>query len=137
MKKALFCLLAPVFFSCLNISYEALYQIKTASSSPYKFEAVLSDGGTASVSSASAASHTLLSLPISLTEKEAAALDEKGFRALCPPPSEVMKTVNVYTVSTSSGTQTETLQRSVTVSDSEWSFRRLSRNMGAYIYELK
>lgn len=134
MKK-LILPLTLLFFSCSNITYEVLYKVKTSSSASTKIEAVLSDGSTQSILSSTAADHTIVSqlLPIS----KDSALDDESFKEICPTPSEVIREINIYSVSTSSDTTTETLQQTIPVNDAEWTYRRWARNLGIYLYELE
>lgn len=131
-------LFLTVFCSCsFSISYESLYQIKTASSSTQRFEAVLTDGSTKSVTSQASGTYTVYSQPIASAESASASSDDEAFRKLCPTPSSLIKEINIYTVTVSSETTTESLVKTVPVVDTEWTYRRLAKNMGAYIYELK
>ena len=137
MKKSAI-LFLTIFCSCsFSISYESLYQIKTASSSPQRCEAVLTDGSKKSVASQASGTYTIYSQSIAGGESVSSSLDDEAFRKLCPTPSALIKEINIYSVNVSSESSTENLTKTIPVADKEWSYRRLAQNMGAYIYELK
>lgn len=137
--KNLFLLLSLFFCSCsFTVSYESLYRITVSSSTAYRFEATLTDGTKQSVQTQASGTYTLCSKTLSDTDRDSAAsLGDDDFREKCPLPSTFIKEINVYSITTSSGTSTETAVRTISVADSEWTYRRLARNMGAYTYEFK
>lgn len=136
--KNLFLLLSLFLCSCsFSVSYESVYRIKVNTSSAYRFETTLTDGTKQSIQTQASGTYTLCSKTLSLTEQEVSSLSDDDFRKQCPLPSTVIKEINIFSVTSSSETATATPIRTISVDDSQWPYRRLARNMGAYIYELK
>lgn len=137
MKKAMFPLLIVLCSCSFQISYESLYRITVSSSTTYRFETTLTDETKQSIQTQASGTYTLCSKTLSVTKQESNSLSDEDFQGKCPVPSNVIKEINVYSVTTSSETSSENLVKTISVNDSEWIYRRLARNMGAYIYEFE
>lgn len=117
--------------SILDYSYEALYKLKVSGSS-YFVEVKKIDGKIQESTLKSSGEHSVLTQVLS-PPQGFNPKDDEAFKKLCLPPSALIKEIRIYTVSSS----TKTLWKTISITDSQWTYRRISRNIASYTYEVK